>query len=488
MNKKSLLSFSVLFICSVSFSLAQRYTIEDIIARAKSQSPASRRAETLKENRYWNFRNYKASFNPQLRLDGTVPAYYKTVTPVLQDDGTYKYRAVEQMNNAVRLGLYQPIVWTNGTISANSTLNYFRNYQASAELGELWSGTVMNIELEQPLFAFNRLRWDQKIQPLLYEESRREYVEEMEFVSRAAVGMFFNVLEEQVNLQIATFNLANNDTIYKIEQGRYNIGSTSLDKLLQVELQLLRSRQAVAQANLNLETARLLLRSYIGLNENDAFPELVLPETIPVFDVMVEEALTYAKRNRAAYVSFERQRLQADRDLAQAKGNRFSTSVIAAYGLNNTAGMMNDVYVDPIEQQQVSLTFSIPIVDWGRNRSLMKRALANKKLTEYTIAQEEINFEQSIITHVRNFEMLRLQIEITKKSDQVATERYNVSQNRYLIGKIDITNLNIALNEKDEAKRSYIQALKDFWLAYHDLRRYTLYDFLNKQLLYTPTE
>jgi len=478
----------VLFICSVSFSLAQRYTIEDIIARAKSQSPASRRAETLKENRYWNFRNYKASFNPQLRLDGTVPAYYKTVTPVLQDDGTYKYRAVEQMNNAVRLGLYQPIVWTNGTISANSTLNYFRNYQASAELGELWSGTVMNIELEQPLFAFNRLRWDQKIQPLLYEESRREYVEEMEFVSRAAVGMFFNVLEEQVNLQIATFNLANNDTIYKIEQGRYNIGSTSLDKLLQVELQLLRSRQAVAQANLNLETARLLLRSYIGLNENDAFPELVLPETIPVFDVMVEEALTYAKRNRAAYVSFERQRLQADRDLAQAKGNRFSTSVIAAYGLNNTAGMMNDVYVDPIEQQQVSLTFSIPIVDWGRNRSLMKRALANKKLTEYTIAQEEINFEQSIITHVRNFEMLRLQIEITKKSDQVATERYNVSQNRYLIGKIDITNLNIALNEKDEAKRSYIQALKDFWLAYHDLRRYTLYDFLNKQLLYTPTE
>ena len=478
----------MLFICSVSFSLAQRYTIEDIIARAKSQSPASRRAETLKENRYWNFRNYKASFNPQLRLDGTVPAYYKTVTPVLQDDGTYKYRAVEQMNNAVRLGLYQPIVWTNGTISANSTLNYFRNYQASAELGELWSGTVMNIELEQPLFAFNRLRWDQKIQPLLYEESRREYVEEMEFVSRAAVGMFFNVLEEQVNLQIATFNLANNDTIYKIEQGRYNIGSTSLDKLLQVELQLLRSRQAVAQANLNLETARLLLRSYIGLNENDAFPELVLPETIPVFDVMVEEALTYAKRNRAAYVSFERQRLQADRDLAQAKGNRFSTSVIAAYGLNNTAGMMNDVYVDPIEQQQVSLTFSIPIVDWGRNRSLMKRALANKKLTEYTIAQEEINFEQSIITHVRNFEMLRLQIEITKKSDQVATERYNVSQNRYLIGKIDITNLNIALNEKDEAKRSYIQALKDFWLAYHDLRRYTLYDFLNKQLLYTPTE
>ena len=49
-------------------------------------------------------------------------------------------------------------------------------------------------------------------------------------------------------------------------------------------------------------------------------------------------------------------------------------------------------------------------------------------------------------------EMMRLQIEITKKSDEVAQERYNVAQNRYLIGKIDITNLNIALREKDDAK------------------------------------
>jgi hypothetical protein len=487
MNRSILLT-AILFLFTFISLHAQRFSIEDVIERAKGQSPASRRAETLKENRYWNYRNYKASFNPQLRLDGTVPAYYKSVNPILQPDGTYRYIPVEQMNNGVRLGLYQPIVLTNGTISANSTLRYFRDYNDVSNFAEQWSGTVMNVEIEQPLFSFNRLRWDQKIMPLLYEESKREYVEEMEFVSREAANRFFNVLEQQVNLQIATFNLANNDTIYKIEQGRYNIGSTSLDKLLQVELQLLRSRQAVAQANLNLETARLLLRSYIGLNEDDAFPELVLPETIPVFSVRVADALDHAKKNRAAFISFERQRLQADRDLAQAKGNRFSTSVIAAYGLNNNALAMNDVYANPIEQQQVSLTFSIPVLDWGRNKSLMKRAIANKKLTDYTIAQEEITFEQTIITHVRNFEMLRLQIEITKKSDEVAAERYNVSQNRYLIGKIDITNLNIALNEKDEAKRSYIQALKDFWLAYYDLRRYTLYDFLNNQLLYKPQD
>ncbi|MFZ6014434.1 MAG: TolC family protein, partial [Bacteroidota bacterium] len=329
---------------------------------------------------------------------------------------------------------------------------------------------------------------DRKIQPLLYEESRRDYVEQMEFISREATNRFFNVLQQQINLQIAKFNLANNDTIYKIEQGRYNIGTTSQDKLLQVELQLLRSRQDVARANLELETARLQLRSYIGLNDTDQFPELILPENIPEFDITVTEALEHAKRNRAAFISFERRRMEADRDLAQAKGNRFQTSVTAAYGLNNNGLVMNDVYLSPTEQQEVNLTFSIPVLDWGRNKSMMKRAIANKKLTDFTIAQEEVNFEQSIITQVRQFEMLRLQIEITKKADAVASERYNVAQNRYLIGKIDITNLNIALTEKDDAKRSYIEALKAFWIAYYDLRRLTLYDFSAHQLLYKPEE
>ena len=75
---------------------------------------------------------------------------------------------------------------------------------------------------------------------------------------------------------------------------------------------------------------------------------------------------------------------------------------------------------------------------------------------------------------------------ITKKSDEVALKRYTVAQNRYLIGKIDITNLNIALTEKDNAKRGYITALRSFWTAYFDLRRLTLYDFNERKYLYNP--
>jgi outer membrane protein TolC len=305
----------------------------------------------------------------------------------------------------------------------------------------------------------------------------------MELVASQAVEMFFNVLQSQIGVQIARFNLANNDTIYKIEQGRYNIGTTSQDKLLQVELQLLRSRQDVAQASLDLETARLELRSYMGLRESESY-DLLLPEMIPQFEVSVEDALNYARKNRSAFIAFERRRLEAERDVAQARGQRFQTKLSATYGLNNNGVVLNDIYTRPEQMQQFNLTLNVPILDWGRNKARMRTALANKKLSDYIISQDEVDFEQTVITQVRKFEMLRLQIEITHKSDDVAAQRYNVAQNRYLIGKIDITNLNIALTEKDDAKRSYLQALKSFWVAYYDLRRLTLYDFYKKELLF----
>jgi outer membrane protein TolC len=78
---------------------------------------------------------------------------------------------------------------------------------------------------------------------------------------------------------------------------------------------------------------------------------------------------------------------------------------------------------------------------------------------------------------VREFSQLQSQVSLAETSDEIANRRYEVAKNRYLIGKIDVTNLFIAQNEKDSARRSYIQALRNYWTGYYNLRRLTLYDF-----------
>src|SRR5690348_7142831 len=78
---------------------AQQFlSIEDIISRAKAQSPASKQAETRRENRYWSYRYYKTNFNPQLRLTGQLP-YQKSVRQAPLADGTFAYAKVNQFNS-----------------------------------------------------------------------------------------------------------------------------------------------------------------------------------------------------------------------------------------------------------------------------------------------------------------------------------------------------------------------------------------------------
>jgi outer membrane protein TolC len=460
------------------------FTISEVIQRSQSQSPEFKVQETIRENRYWQYRTFRSNYNPQIRLSGGNAGllYNNSFSRVLQPDGSVRYLQVNQINPGINLGLEQPIQWTGGVISMNSAYNYFKDYEGNVQQ---WNGQVFYVRLAQPVFSYNQYKWDKRTEPIRYEESKREYAQSMEQIARDAVDIFFDVLQAQVNLEIAQYNLANNDTIYKIEQGRYNIGTTSQDKLLQVELQLLRSRQDVAKARLDLQTSSLQLRTYIGMGNGESF-DLVMPMDIPAVVVTEEQALGHAQETRAEYIGFERRKIEADAGVAQAKGNRYTIGFSGGFGLNSVGADLNDLYQNPARQQYVTLNFDIPLLDWGRRKSMMQQAYANKRLTDYLIAQQEITFEQEVITKVRQFEMLKLQIEISKKADEVAFERYNVAQNRYLIGKIDITNLNIALTEKDDAKRSYIEALKSFWIEYYNLRGLTLYDYVERKYLYNP--
>lgn len=484
MNRFNRLYFAIVLTFMAGYLVAQpaRYTLEEVLLMARNNSPFAKQAETRKENFYWQYRYYKTNYNPQLRLSGNVPNYYQDYVQNRLDDGSIAFQQREQTTADANLSLSQPIYFTGGSLSVNSYLNRYNDFLYNLES---YNSTLVNIQLDQPLFKMNSLKWDRKTEPLRYEESRRAYVEEMEDISRQATDKFFSVLDAQINLQIAEFNLANNDTIYKIEQGRYNIGTTTKDKLLQAELQLLRSRQDVTSAKISLQNAQLDLRSFIGLKETDNFM-LDLPENIPVLVIRAEDAVQRAKENRADFIAFKRRKYEAEREVAEARGQRFEATLSASFGLNNQASAFEDAYRDPLRQQRVNLSFNIPVLDWGRNKARMKTAYANKRLNDYVIAQDEINFEQEIVTQVRQFDVLMSQIEITKKSDEVAQERYMVSQNRYLIGKIDITNLNIALTEKDTAKRSYLTALRSFWTSYFELRGLTLYDFSRNELLYVP--
>ena len=223
-------------------------------------------------------------------------------------------------------------------------------------------------------------------------------------VSVNTTRRFFDLMLAQIDLQIAQKNLANNDTIYKIAQGRYNLGKIAENELLQLELTVMNARQAVAQANLDLEIYTLRLKTYVGITSSEAF-HLILPDEIPDFDVEEQKALTEATNNRTDIISYQRRKLEADREIAQAKGETgLNANLFARLGLTNRTlqnANVSGLYQDPQNQQIVTMGFEIPILDWGRRKSRVKSAQANQQLVQYTVNQDELNFTEEVLTQVQ---------------------------------------------------------------------------------------
>ena len=81
------------------------------------------------------------------------------------------------------------------------------------------------IGYRQSLFGYNSLKWDRRIEPVRYQEAKKSYVETLELVSANAIHKFFALATAQSDYDIASFNYANADTLYRYAQGRYNIGT-----------------------------------------------------------------------------------------------------------------------------------------------------------------------------------------------------------------------------------------------------------------------
>lgn len=479
MNKLAVLFFNLLLV-SAALAQTKNYSLSDVVQLSRSQSTAWLSAETRKENEYWQYKTFRSDYSPQLLLTGTLPSYNKSVTPITQPDGSVRYHEVNNNTLELDLGLRQIIGPTGGEVFVSTNLSRFDDFSDGFRQ---YSGQPIAIGLNQPIFQFNQYKWNKRIKPLVYEESQKRYFAELELISINATRRFFDLLLAQISHDIATKNVNSNDTIYQIARGRYNLGKITENDLLQIELNLVNSQLQVSQAIVDQQSASLNLKSFIGLAANESI-QLILPEDIPRFNVDENVALNEAKKNKSDEVSFERRKLEAQQEVVRAKRTSgVNMNLQAAYGLNNQGAAIGDVYTNPVDGLRVGLQMNVPIVDWGRQKARMMTAQANMKLVEYQLIQDQITFEQDILTQVRNFNMLREQLKARTKSDQIANKAYNISKQLFLIGKISITALNQALASKDLAKQNYIGTLRDFWLAYYQLREKTLYDFHHDQLL-----
>lgn len=455
-------------------------SLQQVLDIAGKSSPRAKQAETGRKTRYWNYRNFQANYLPQLRLEGNLPGLQRGYQRITLNDGTDAFRLRTLANSSLGLSLSQGIAATGGNVFLSSNLQRIDLLGTNSNISYLSS--PVSVGISQPVFGYNRLHWDRKIEPLRYEESRKQYNEDLEQARVDAAGLFFNLLLAQINYRIQEKNLANNDTLYKISKGRYNLGKIAENDLLQMELSVMNARANLNQAQLDVEQGSLALRTFLNLRGNELIvvDEPPTPEDIPVNE---ETALREALNNRQQITALKRQMMEARAGVSEAERARFSVDLVGQYGFTQTSADLSSAYVNPLEQQSVSIGISVPVADWGRARSRIEIARANRELAQLNTEVAEQNFRQDILLSVKQVGMSRRKVMIAAKADTIAQRRYDITVQRYLIGKISIVDLNIANQEKDQARQDYILSLRDYWNSWLELRRKTLYDFATGQTI-----
>ena len=219
------------------------------------------------------------------------------------------------------------------------------------------------------------------------------------------------------------------------------------------------------------------LSSFLNMEKGTNI-RLRLPSRPRELDIQVDQALSLARENNPDYLAMRQQVLEAEQEVDKTrKESWFNASLNASVGFNQVASNFRDVYKDPSRQDLVSISISIPLVDWGVRKGKHNIAKSNLNIAQISSRQQEVSLEEEVIITVSDFQVQQQLITSAEEALDIASMAYDETKQRFVIGKADISSLTLAWNRQQEAQRNYVTALQNYWLSYYKIRKLTLFDF-----------
>ncbi len=469
------LCFLPLFLLGAEALQAKTLTLDlpQAVRMAQRQSPAVQSARSTFLSAYWNYRYYQANYLPSLTLTSS-PYINKEVNKITQSDGTSLFLKQDQVSADLALEVNQNISLTGGSLFLRSSLNRLDELQSKTTA---YSTQLLTIGYKQDLFGYNSYKWNRRIEPLRFQEAKKQYAETLEIVSATTCQHFFNLASAQDVLEMARQNFASADTLYQMAKGRYENGTISENEMLQLEINRLNEETNVMDAQVNLQETMQKIRSFLGL-EQDVELTLTIPDSVPQFQVPLQQATEQALENSPDPDYYKRVLRESESNLASARANRgLKANLYVQFGLSQTGKDIGSVYRRPMNQEYASISLSLPILDWGRGKGQVRVAKSLLDLTHTQTEQGMKDFYQNIQKLVLQFNMQARKVQVASLTDRRAEQRHLIARKLYIMGKNSILDMNAANSEKNAARRNRISALQTYWSLYYTLRSMTGYDF-----------
>jgi outer membrane protein TolC len=205
-----------------------------------------------------------------------------------------------------------------------------------------------------------------------------------------------------------------------------------------------------------------------------------MPGTLDKLYIDEAQAFEIARRLNPEILQLRQKELEAARSLEQAvKDSRFNANLDMSYGLNQSSQTFDDVYRNPLDQQMVGVSVSIPLLDWGNSKGRKKMAQSQKEVVDIEVEQALLDFEQQVRLKVIDFNLQGKVVASAARADDLAMQSFEVTKKRFILGKVDVLRLTTAMKNRQMARERYINSLATYWRYFYEVQEITLYDFVN---------
>ncbi len=262
-------------------------------------------------------------------------------------------------------------------------------------------------------------------------------------------------------------------------KNKVEAGLSKREDLYQAELNLANSELTLKNEQVELENALDNFKRLLGIpvTEDISISADVSYQSVDVdLQKAIRHGLEYRMELRQAAIDIQNAR---NAIIETGARNEFYGNLELSYGSIGKNEQFRDIYDQPEKNQQMRLSFEVPIWDWGEKESMLEasRATLDSRELDLETAREDIIIEIRQVYRNLNNQVVRIQI--ADKNVENSQLTYDINLERYKNGDLTSKDLNDYQNQLAREKNSRVSALIQYKLYLLEMKIKSLWDFEN---------
>ena len=262
---------------------------------------------------------------------------------------------------------------------------------------------------------------------------------------------------------------------------------------LQMEVDLAEAKNNYDLAKVNLLSSQNRFKEIVGLELSDSISllnELKYEVVIVDTEKAVQMALANRLEVRENEIRIELEKMGVKQQRAEGMIKADLTAYYEKNGINTQdinqsfKSSLNNSYNDMMKRPQnfgIGINVTVPILDWGENKALVRAAKARLKQAEIAREIEHRSIEREVRNLVADLNSSLKRLQLLEKNLIVAEKSFEITRQRFSDGDIDSQALALERNRLNTAYNNHLSAYINYQLLLSDITRRTFFDFQKNQ-------